>query len=253
MFKRNKKQVHEATPYSRLASIYDYVMRHVDYVHWADYVESLFVRHNETPLRVLDLACGTGTLALELHTRGYDMSGADGCEDMLVVGQEKVRKKGYPVSFYHRNLLDLSDLPVFEGVLCLYDSINYMMTLADFSTALEQVRQVVEPGGLFIFDVCTESNSIRHFRDMTDRDQGDGFSYVRHSYYEDGVQYNRFELRFDDLRDVVCEVHRQRIYPLAEIETALAESPFTVEGAYGGFGYAPPSELSDRVHFVLRR
>ena len=250
MFRR-KPEAQVVAPYSRLASIYDYVMRHVDYVHWADYVESLFLRHNLTPSRLLDLACGTGTLALEFRERGYRVTGADGCREMLEVAEEKARKAGYRVPLYHKNLLDLEALPRFEAVLCLYDSINYLMTPEEVSQALEEIRRVVDPGGLVVFDVCTETNSIRHFRDMTDRDCGEGFSYTRHSFYEDGVQFNRFQIQFSDPQEVVCEVHQQRIYPLAQIEGLLRASPFRVEGAYSGFGYDPPTEHSDRVHFVL--
>ena len=251
MFRR--KPTEEAVPpYSRLASIYDYVMRHVDYVHWADYIESLLVRHDLAPGRLLDLACGTGSLALEFWKRGYRVSGADGSREMLDVAEEKARKADANIAFHHKNLLHPGGLPRAEGVLCLYDSLNYLMTLEEVSQALEGIRETVEPEGLFIFDVCTETNSLRYFRDMTDRERGDGFSYTRRSTYEGGVQLNRFEIHFPDTHEVVCELHRQRIYPLSDIERALEASPFTVEGAYDGFGLSPPTELSDRVHFVLR-
>ena len=242
----------EVDPYSRLATIYDYVMRHVDYVHWADYVESLAERHGPSPTRVLDLACGTGTLAVELGRRGYDVSGADGSAAMLVVAEEKAEAAGFDIAFHHKDLLRLRDLPRFEWVLCLYDSLNYLMSPDDVSRALSEMHGVVEPGGLLVFDVCTESNSLRYFRDMTDRDQGKGFSYVRRSTYHEGIQYNRFDIHFDPPGEDVREVHRQRIYPLSEIEEILASCPFQVEGRYDGFGFSPPDERSDRVHFVLR-
>jgi ubiquinone/menaquinone biosynthesis C-methylase UbiE len=249
---RKQRPIENYLPYSRLAEIYDHVMRHVDYVHWASYVESLFDRHLATPKSVLDLACGTGSLAIELHRRGYEVSGADGCLEMLEVGRKKVAALNYPISFYHRNLIDLHDLPTFDAVLCLYDSINYMMTLDDMEKAFEMMKKVIKPGGIVIFDVCTESNSLEHFNDMKERDAGDGFWYVRHSYYKDGVQFNKFDIHFeiDDAR--VQEVHQQRIYPLSDVQSVLASSGFEIEGAYSGFGYSPPNELSDRVHFVLR-
>lgn len=239
-------------PYSRLAEIYDHVMRHVDYVHWASYVESLFDRHHASPKGVLDLACGTGSLAIELHRRGYDVSGADGCLEMLEEGRKKVSAMAYPVSFYHRNLLDLHDLPTFDAVLCLYDSINYMMTLEDMEQAFEWMGKVIKPGGILIFDACTESNSLQHFNDMKEEDVGDGFSYVRHSYFKDGVQYNKFDIHFEADDTWAQEVHQQRIYPLSDIKSVLEKSCFEVGGVYSGFGYASPNELSDRVHFVLR-
>lgn len=249
---RKKHTIESAVPYSRLAEIYDHVMRHVDYVHWSSYIESLFERHQATPTTLLDLACGTGSLAIELHRRGYDVAGADGCNEMLEVARQKVAKLEYPISFHHRNLLDLHDLPTFDVVLCLYDSINYMMNLEDMAKAFDMMHAVVKPGGLVVFDVCTESNSIQHFNDMKEEDAGDGFTYVRHSYFKAGIQYNKFDIHFEIDDTWAQEVHQQRIYPLADVEAVLENSSFEVEGAYNGFGYSKPTELSDRIHFVLR-
>ncbi len=252
MFGRKKDKC-KAQPYTRLAAIYDFVMRHVDYVHWADYVESVFARHNVTPTRVLDLACGTGSMALELRKRSYCASGADGCREMLDVAEEKARKAGCNVDFFHRNLLDLSDLPRFEAALCLYDSINYLMTIEDVARALKEVHAILLPHGVFVFDVCTETNSLRYFRRLTDKDSGDGFTYVRESFYRNGIQFNRFNIRFKQTNEAVEEVHCQRIYALTDILTALERSPFSLEGAYDGFGFCEPGEGADRVHFVLRK
>jgi SAM-dependent methyltransferase len=251
MFKR-KPKIADVPSYSKLAAIYDHVMRHVDYGHWTDYIETLFQRHHVVPPLVLDLACGTGSLALELRRRAYGVTGADGCEEMVIKAREKAQKLGYEITFHHRNLLDLTGLGRYDGVLCLYDSINYLMSLQDVGRAIDQVHTVVAPGGIFIFDVCTETNSLRYFRDMTDRDKGDGFSYERRSYYDNGIQYNKFKIEFSDIGEVVQETHQQRIYPLAEITEILENSAFEVEAAYDGFGINPPTEQSDRVHFVLR-
>ena len=68
----------DTPPYSALAAIYDHVMRHVDYVAWCDYIERLWDRFCARPRTVLDLACGTGTVALELARRGYRLTGVDG-------------------------------------------------------------------------------------------------------------------------------------------------------------------------------
>ena len=251
MFKR-KQKIPEVPSYSRLAAIYDYVMRHVDYVHWSDYVELLFERHNAVPSRVLDLACGTGSLAMEMRRRAYGVTGADGCEQMLLKARDKAERQGYDITFHHKNLLDLSGLDRHEVVLCLYDSINYLMSLQEVEQGINEIYRVVAPGGIFLFDICTETNSLRYFKDMTDRGKGDGFSYERRSYYDNGIQYNEFKIEFSDIGEVVQEVHQQRIYPLAEITEILENSAFDVEASYDGFGTTPPTEQSDRVHFVLR-
>ncbi len=249
---RRSPDAEPIAPYGRLAGIYDYVMRHVDYVHWADYVESVFERHALSPVRMLDLACGTGSLAIELRRRAYDTSGADASSDMLAVAKDKVRAAGYDISLHHCDFLNLGDLPRFDAVVCLYDSLNYLMSIEEVGAAFRGIHAILEPKGVFVFDVCTETNSVRYFRDMTDRDGEEGFKYIRRSMFKDGVQYNRFEISFSDSGETYLEEHRQRIYSLKDVRRAIEDSPFTQLGAYHGFGFNPASEQSDRVHFVLQ-
>lgn len=242
----------EATPYSALAEIYDFVMRHVDYVHWADYVDSVLVQHNMMPRTILDIACGTGSLAIELHQRGYRASGADGCAAMLARADAKTIAIGYEIPLHHQSFLELEGIGSHDTAVCLYDSMNYLMTLEDFATALERIRQTLHKGGLFVFDLCTEANSRRHFSDLREHEKGNGFTYTRRSYYEDGVQFNDFEIRFQKPERVVRELHQQRIYPLDTIYPVIEESSFVFEAAYDGFGFTKATDRSDRVHFVLR-
>ncbi len=247
-----RRQPRPVPPYRGLASIYDHVMQHVDYVGWADYIESVFEKHRWHPARLLDLSCGTGTFVILLDGRGYRVAGADASADMLHVARGKAKRAGLDIPFFCRDLRQLGGLPKFEAVVCLYDSINYLMTLEDVAKALEEVESVLEPGGLFVFDICTETNSLTHFRDMTDRGRGDGFFYTRHSYYEHGIQFNRFEIQFSDSTEVLSEVHKQRIYSISDIRNTLNGSAFQVEGVYDGFGFSSPTDLTDRLHFVLR-
>lgn len=248
----NREKELASPPYGRLADIYDFVMRHVDYRSWADYVESAFARHDLKPVRVLDLACGTGTMALELARRGYEAAGADGSEAMLAVARRKARSAGCAIPFHAADLRRIEGLPAFDAVLCLYDSMNYMMSVEEMAQALRQARPLVRPEGVFVFDVCTEANSLRYFRDMTEREAGDGFAYVRHSFYREGVQTNDFTIRFQASEEVVREVHQQRIYPLRAVLDLVAASDFEMLGAYDGFTFITASEESDRVHFVLK-
>ena len=74
--------------YDGLAAIYDYVMRHVDYVAWANYIHSLLQRHGHHVHRLVELACGTGNATFELQRLGYDIAGYDAC-CKPVIGQDE--------------------------------------------------------------------------------------------------------------------------------------------------------------------
>jgi len=55
----------------------------------AQYLAELLQRHPVTGRRALDLACGTGTLALDLADKGWDVVGLDGSAAMLELARAK--------------------------------------------------------------------------------------------------------------------------------------------------------------------
>lgn len=79
--------------YQSLAGCYDEFTTDVDYPAWADYVEKHFRRRGLPGNTVLDLACGTGSLTMELARRGYEMIGVDLSPEMLA---EAAKKTGEP-------------------------------------------------------------------------------------------------------------------------------------------------------------
>ena len=76
--------------YGAIARVYDRLNAEIDYAAWADFVEACFSRYlNDKPELLLDLACGTGSMTLELARRGFDMIGVDASPDMLSVACER--------------------------------------------------------------------------------------------------------------------------------------------------------------------
>jgi len=245
----------EREAYDGLAPIYDYVMRHVDYVEWAEYVRSLLERHGDGVQRLIELACGTGNATLEFDRLGYDVAGYDASPAMIDVARGKAETLRRDVAFAVRDLRRLGQIGPVDAAVCLYDSFNYLLQPGDVDTALAEVWRVLADGGLFIFDVCTEENSLRHFSDMRDAEEGPGFVYSRHSYYdrEQRLQFNAFDIRYDEGPVHVRETHRQRIYRCDELVERIGRSGFDLLACYDGFSLRKGSEKANRVHFVLRR
>ena len=241
-------------PYDSLASIYDHVMRHVDYEHWARYVDDLLREIAGAPRELIELACGTGNATFTLADLSYSIRGYDGCEAMIRVAREKSSEDGRGIPFDVRDLRDLHDVAPTQAVICLYDSMNYLLEAADIDTALQQVHGVLTTGGVFIFDVCTEQNSVVHFDGIVDIENGPGFHYTRRSDYHRGerLQVNSFDIEFEDGRRHQ-ETHVQHIYPIDELRDRIEASPMRLRSAFDGFTKRKGSERSDRVHFVLQR
>ncbi len=83
--------------YASLAPFYDDLTRDVPYGAFADFYELLFKEYGVKPRLLLDLACGTGTLTVELARRGYEVIGADASEDMLAMAMDKCAGETLPV------------------------------------------------------------------------------------------------------------------------------------------------------------
>lgn len=258
MLKPEKKESGTpSAPYSQLSEIYDYVMRHVDYVHWADYVQSVFTRCKTTPETILELACGTGSMAEILTNRGYHVTGVDKSEGMVAVAQQRAAESGISAVFKQG---DMIDPPVpndsCDAVLCLYDSINYLMDTDALNRMLTGVQARLHADGIFIFDACTEINSRRFFDNEVDQESTDDFSYIRHSEYlaAERIQVNAFQLvfRHDGQIKTYFERHEQRIYPVEQLKKLCKEAGFRDVEAFDGFTFKRATEKSNRVHFVMR-
>jgi SAM-dependent methyltransferase len=243
-------------PYEGLAPFYDHAMRHVDYGEWATYICQLLDRYGCRPVSVVDLACGTGSISLQLRAIGLPVTcGIDGSAAMLRVASERALRAGQPIGFEMRDLRQLGRLGPYGAAICMYDSINYLLDTGDVTACLEAVHAGLEPGGVLIFDVCTEKNSLSYFREFREREAGPGFAYQRHGYYDPAtrLQTNDFIIHLEGRSAPLKERHRQRIYRLDEIDAAIARTTFEKLGAFDGLTLQPGSEESDRVHFAVRR
>ena len=86
-----KNNTNGKSQFGIIAEYYDLLNYNVNYKKVADYIENIFDLYNIKPEIILDLACGTGSLTLELDKRGYDMIGLDLSYEMLSAASRKKR------------------------------------------------------------------------------------------------------------------------------------------------------------------
>ena len=246
-------------PYSALAAGYDAVMAHVDYPHWAGYVQRLLQTHRPGATSVVELGCGTGALAVALQPQGpppggYAYRAYDGSPAMLEVARETVRRSGRPVVLGRADFLEPVPGPPADAVVLVYDGLNYLLELDHVEALLGHVRAALAPGGVAVVDQSTPANSVNHADGFDDAGETGAFAYVRSSRYDADARLHTTEFRLTtpDGRTAV-ETHRQRAYTLAEVGGAVRAAGLEVAAAYDGFETAPATDASERVHWVLRR
>ena len=241
-------------PYSELALIYDRIMDHVDYTSWAHYIDSIIDCFVPDARNILETACGTGSLSIELHKCGYSMTCMDISHSMLKRAAEKFSDLGMPLNFFEADMKSLPLAYQFDAIICLYDSINYLKEPEYLLKALNEAASCLKDGGLFIFDVCTVKNSEIFFKDSGMVEHFGDITCERKCRFDTQkrIQENHFIIDRPGFKRIE-ESHYQKIYLLKEIDDLIRETPFIGLGKFDDMSFVNGSEESERVHYVLKK
>jgi len=245
--------------YQAFAAFYDQLTRNVDYSKRADYIMSLFERHNsESKLEVLlDLACGTGSMSIELATRGFEIIGVDGSEEMLSIASDKAFNTGLPLMLIRQDMCNLDLFGTVDGAVCVLDSLNHLCNTSQLAEVFKRLFLFIKPGGLFIFDVNTiykhhsvlgnnsfvfeEKDFICIWRNKLIKHTSE-VDMLLDFFVNTGDNYIRFT---DSLRE--------RAYSLRTISRLLTNSGFETLAIYDDLTYNSVKNDSERAVFVARK
>lgn len=241
--------------FTEVAEVYDSLMSVIPYSYWADYVERLWFRFETKPHRILDLACGTGNVLLELLERGFEVEGADYSAAMLEIARRKVPPE-VPLWCQDARSLEIPGKP-FDACVCLFDSLNYLLSLADLCRAFQSVHRQLTPGGTFVFDM----NAIRALETGMFDQKGTGhdptLQYEWQSAWERTSRIctirMEFRIKAPTGTRVLHETHVQRGYTIEEIRGGLRDAGFEVLGFFDAFTTHSPNFRTDRYHVIARK
>ena len=240
--------------FAQIAPYYDALMANVPYGLWTDYISRLATLHDRSILpgsRVLDLATGTGSVALEFARRGCLVVGLDLSAPMIAEAERKATEEGLPAQFLVRDLRDFDLPPEFDHVVCLYDSLNYILDTDELKQAFANIKGTLQPQGLLIFDVNTVRALEEELFTQKSR-QGAPVEYRWQSKYNPQTRISRIRMDFHVLGtgEKFRIVHRQRAYTEAELRSLLFHAGFTNITTYDAYRSFPPGPESDRVFYV---
>ena len=141
--------------YHALAVSYDRLTNDVDYQATVDFYMQILEREGLKPKTAVDLACGTGSVALLLAQKGLRVVGVDLSEEMLTVAQQKAQDMENPPMFVCQPLQKLYVPRAVDLAVCALDSMDYITDPRDCAAAIGRIYKALNPGGCFIFDVNT--------------------------------------------------------------------------------------------------
>ncbi|KRM21125.1 class I SAM-dependent DNA methyltransferase [Latilactobacillus graminis] len=224
--------------YQSFAAVYDRLMDSSLYEQWRDYtLQTLQAKH-----RVLELACGTGDLAILLKQAGLEVVGLDLSAEMLSIAAEKASEAAVELPLLQGDMLALDDIGTFEAVTCFDDSICYMPDLAHVQQVFEQVYQSLEPEGQFLFDAHSLYQMDELFPGFMYNDKTAETAFMWTSYVGEVPHSIEHDLSFfvwDEKINgyqALNELHYERTYAISDYVAALKAVGFkdvTVSADFG--------------------
>ena len=117
-----------------------------------------FIRQASPMARnVLELGCGTGSVLKHL-ARDYEVWGLDLSKTMLSIAKKKLPE----VKLFRRDMVRFQLPEAFDVICCVYDSINHVLSFADWQKLFANVHHHLSDKGVFIFDINTQRKLRRH-------------------------------------------------------------------------------------------
>ncbi len=244
--------VDRVTDYDAFSRFYDAMMD--DPAPRAHRVVEWIERYRPDATAVLELGCGTGSMLARLDSV-RELTGVDQSAQMLALARAKVPR----ARLIEGDMKSFSLGERFDVVICVFDSLNHLLSFGDWESMFDAVHQHLADGGLFIFDVNTvgELRRLGEEPPWVDDFEG-GVAITDVSYAEDGESegISVWDIRiFEEIAPSQYVLHHERIgelaVRLARLRTAL-QAKFVLLDERSERGDAP-SDASIKGHFVYRR
>ncbi|MEG0942515.1 MAG: class I SAM-dependent methyltransferase [Angelakisella sp.] len=239
------------------ASFYDSLIGGVDYASRAHFFLNQVSRFRDRCELVLDLACGTGSLSLELSKRGKEVIAVDGSPDMLMQATGKTAMAQPPVLYLCQPMEHLDLYGTVDAAFCMQDSLNHLTGAEAVQATFDRLRFFVEPGGIFIFDMNTPYKHREVLGNSTFvYDQKEVYC-VWQNFYNVGDGAVDIELDFFEKEGKLyrrsSESFREYSYPPEQIGEMLKRADFTLLEIQGDYTGLPPTEQEERLVYIAKR
>lgn len=242
--------------YHALAVSYDRLTDDVDYRATVDFYMQLLEQEGLKPRTAVDLACGTGSVAILLAQKGLSVTGVDLSADMLTVAENKAwGMENKPL--FVRQSLEMLHLPVgVDLAVCALDSLNYIVNPDLCRQAFKRIYKALNPGGCFIFDVNTPEK-LMAMDGQVFLDEDDDVYCVWRGEFDKQTNICSYGMdlfqRSGEVWKRSFEEHREYAYSRQQLTDYLKEAGFTHIRVYADRRFSEPEQGEQRIYLKARK
>lgn len=225
---------------SLYAGQYDEIYAEKSYVDECDLIDEAITRFQTKPVKsLIDVGCGTGTHAIELASRGYQVTGVDLSQAMLDHASRKVITKDltFIPEFIRGDIRSFALNRKYDLAIMMFAVIGYLSDNEDVLSGLQNIRRHLNTGALFFCDFWY-GPSVLSSRPM-DRtrivETGDkrviraGKTVLNTESHTADVTFNLWTLQGDKVISEAEETHKMRYFFPQEFILMLSICGFKIK------------------------
>jgi len=106
---------------------------------------------------LLDLACGTGRMALRMARQGYQVTGVDIVPEMIARARQKAAERSVSIEWVVADARTFQLQKQFPFIYMLENAFQFFLTREDQEAMLARVREHLHPEGCFLFETRNPS------------------------------------------------------------------------------------------------
>ena len=229
-----------------------------------DYIVDLPMYHRlaeECGGPILELACGTGRIAISLAARGHSVTGVDISSTMLNKARQKAIQAAVDVEWIHADIRSFDLKRVFSLIILPFNSICHIHDRESieglFCSVLKHMNLVSRfVVAMFVpsFDILSREQSERYPVGTVDRSEAGGGMVYETNVYDPASQINHIKWFYSlaELPNEIVIQNNMRMYFPQEF-TALAHyNGLKVDTIWGDYDFSSFTNKSDQQIYVLR-
>jgi 2-polyprenyl-3-methyl-5-hydroxy-6-metoxy-1,4-benzoquinol methylase len=212
---------------------------------------------------LLDLACGTGRMALRMAALGYQVTGVDVVPEMIEQARQKGASQSASIEWFIADARAFHLDKQFSFIYMLEHPFQFLLTREDQEAMLARVREHLRPEGCFLFDTRNPNpQNISGHRHPEGKKlalpDGGQLAITEERYYDPMTQLQHYTrhltfLHADGKREEkVLRTTLRYVYP-QELEALLYYNGFEVRASYGNWQQNSLVAASPEMIYVIQR
>lgn len=212
--------------------------------------------------RCLELACGTGRVAIPLAKAGLHVTGIDNSKEMLELAEQKAQKEGLDIKLIEADMSNFELNEQFPFIFCVHNSFSHIDGFENVKAFFEQVKKHLTDDGTFILQVFNPDfffftrnpNDKFPLKTFKDPFSDKIVSLSENSFYDEQTQINYLKWFFEkEGEEEVVENFSQRVYYPQELDYIVQFCGFDILDKLGDFDYSSFENDSETQILILKK